>query len=155
VQAMVDRIVECIEQARELYHRLVLVICPSEDGKVAIIEEVRHCTGAPLLNVNLEISRLMLDLTERQRSLQLPRLLDELISDTEGDLVLLKNFELFFDVSLKMDPLRLIERISRNRTVVAFWNGAIEEGYLTYATPEHPEYRRYLIQNLLIVNATG
>jgi hypothetical protein len=32
------------------------------------------------------------------------------------------------------------------------WNGSVNGGYLTYAMPEHPEYRRYMIRDLIIVN---
>jgi hypothetical protein len=64
--------------------------------------------GAPLINVNLELSRRMLDLTERQRELRLPRLLMEIVNDAAGDVVLLDNIEILLDVSLKQDPLRLL-----------------------------------------------
>ncbi len=33
--------------------------------------------------------------------------------------------------------------LSRNQTVVAAWNGTIVDYSLTYAVPDHPEYRRY------------
>jgi len=33
--------------------------------------------------------------------------------------------------------------ISRNRTLVAAWNGSFENNYLIYAEPDHPESRRY------------
>jgi len=153
LQAIVDQIIEGIGQATELYHRLVLVLSPSDESKQEIIEDMGQRIGAPVVNLNLELSRMMLDLTERQRMLQLPRLLDEIASRTKGDLLMLKNFELLFDASLKQDPLRLLQRISRNKTVIAFWNGAVEKGYLTYASPEHPEYRRYPIRDLLIVDS--
>lgn len=151
-KAFADQIIEEIAQAGACYHRLVLVVVASGEAGLPVIEEVRRQTGAEILNVNLELSRLMLDLTEKQRILRLPRLLEEVTSSLEGEVLILKNFELLFDPSLKQDPLRLIQRISRNRTVVAFWNGAIEKGYLTYASPEHPEYRRYPIQDLLLVD---
>jgi hypothetical protein len=65
--------------------------------------------------------------------------------------VLIDNIEILFEVSLKQDPLRLLQQISRNRTVVATWNGTIAGGYLTYAATNHPEYRRYPAHDLLIV----
>jgi hypothetical protein len=41
----------------------------------------------------------------------------------QAGLVLLDNIELLFDVHLKQDPLRLLQGLSRNKTVVATWNG--------------------------------
>lgn len=54
---------------------------------------VRDRTGAPLINVNLELSRRMLKLTERQRTLRLPRLMREIIGSAEKGSVLLDNIE--------------------------------------------------------------
>ncbi|MCL4079017.1 BREX-3 system P-loop-containing protein BrxF [Coriobacteriia bacterium Es71-Z0120] len=50
--------------------------------------------------------------------------------------------------ALQQDPLRLLQGLPRNKTVVAAWNGTIVDGYLTYAGPSHPEYRRYPIRDL-------
>jgi hypothetical protein len=94
----------------------------------------------------------MLELTERQRSLNLPKLLKEIIDTTPGDILLLDNFEVLFAVELQQDPLRLLQGLSRNRTIVAAWNGTITNGHLTYATPEHPEYRRYPMRDFLVAH---
>ena len=94
-------------------------------------------------------------MTERQRSLQLQRLLEEIIFDHDEEIILLDNIEIIFDLSLHQDPLRLLQRISRNKTVVAAWNGTIDGDFLTYAAPAYIEYRRYPIRDLLIVTPEG
>ena len=145
-----DLVIEKLGSVADLYHRLVLIVAPSGSGKTAALQVVATRTGAPLLNLNLELSRRMLDLTERQRALQLPRVLEEVVGRDEP-LVLLDNIEILFDVTLKQDPLRLLQGVSRNRTVVAAWNGTLESDYLSYATPEHPEYRRCPRRELVVV----
>ncbi|MCL4514315.1 MAG: BREX-3 system P-loop-containing protein BrxF [Firmicutes bacterium] len=147
-----DLLTQRISQAAELYYRLILVVAPAGKGKTRLLKEVHKHTGAPLLNLNLELSRRMLDLTERRRVLQLPRLLSEIVDMSPSDVVLLDNTEILFDVMLKQDPLRLLQGISRNRIIVASWNGTIDNGYLTYAAPEHHEYRRYAVHDFLVVN---
>ncbi|GAB1487437.1 hypothetical protein MASR2M79_24950 [Aminivibrio sp.] len=97
----------------------------------------------------------MLDLTERQRALQLPRLLSAIVGASAADVILLDNVEVLFDVSLKQDPLRLLQGLSRNRTVVAPWSGTIDGEHMVYATPDHPEYRRYPLGDFLVVNPEG
>ena len=145
-----EKVVAQIGKAEELYHRLILLAAPSGFGKTAALQDVAAHTGAPLLNLNLELSRRMLDLTERQRALELPKVLEDVVGRDER-LVLLDNIEILFDVTLKQDPLRLLQGVSRNRTVVAAWNGTLENGYLSYATPEHPEYQRYPSRELVVV----
>jgi ABC-type uncharacterized transport system ATPase component len=141
-----------IGEARELYHRLILMVGSVGSGKTSALQEVSAATFAPLINVNLELSRRMLDLTERQRALQVPRLLGEILDETAGDVALLDNIEILFDVHLKQDPLRLLQGLSRNKTVVAAWNGSIVDDHVTYAVPNHPEYRRYPIRDFLVAS---
>jgi len=149
---LADPVVQCIHQAGELYHRLVMVVAPAGSGKTAALQDVHERTAAPLVNVNLELSRRMLDLTERRRALQLPRILSEIVGSAATEVVLLDNIEVLFDVSLKQDPLRLLQGLSRNRTVVAAWSGSIDGEHMVYATPDHPEYKRYPVRDFLVVN---
>ncbi|RJQ83727.1 MAG: BREX-3 system P-loop-containing protein BrxF [Desulfobacteraceae bacterium] len=151
-EPLADQVMSRINQAAELYHRLIIIAAPAGAGKTTALQDIHKRTGAPLINVNLELSRRMLELTGRQRALQLPRLLAEIVNASGGDTVLLDNIELLFDVSLKQDPLRLLQGLSRNKTLVAAWNGSVSGGYLTYAAPEHPEYRRYAISDLIIAS---
>ena len=137
-EPLADRVIRKIDLATELYYRLVILVAPAGSGKTAALQEVHECTGAPLVNVNLELSRRMLDLTERQRALQLPRLLAEIVGASNAGLpalqneavwqagvVLLDNIELLFDVSLKLNPLQLLQGLSRNTTLVVAWSGEI------------------------------
>jgi len=149
-EPLADQVVRKIKQAEKLYHRLMLVVAPAGAGKTTALQDVQARVGAPLVNVNLDLSRRMLDLTERQRALKLPQLLREVIKDTAGEVVLFDNIEILFDVSLKQDPLRLLQGLSRNKTVVAAWNGSIDGNHIIYAVPGHPEYRRYMVRDFLV-----
>ena len=149
-ESLAEQVLCKIGPISELYHRLMLVVAHAGSGKTRALQEVHQRISAPLINVNLELSRRMLDLTERQRALQLPRLLGEIVNETEGDVALLDNIEILFDVALKQDPLRLLQGLSRNQTIVVSWNGSIENDSLTYAVPGHPEYMRYSSRDLLI-----
>lgn len=151
-EPLADRVIKRIGQAAKVYHRLVMLVAPAGAGKTAALQDVHERTAAPLVNVNLELSRRMLDLTERQRALQLPRLLAEIVGASAADVVLLDNIEVLFDVSLKQDPLRLLQGLSRNKTVVAAWSGSIDGEHMVYATPDHPEYKRYPLRDFLVVN---
>ena len=150
--SLADQIMKKVGPAASLYNRLVLVVAPAGTGKTTALQDVRNRTGAPLVNVNIELSRRMLELTERQQALQLPRLLREIVSNGGNETILLDNIEVVFDISLQQDPLRLLQGLSRNKTVVAAWNGTIVDDYLTYAAPGHPEYRRYPMRDFLVVS---
>ncbi len=152
VDPLADQIMRKVKQAAGLYHRLVVVVARAGAGKTTALRDVRDRSGAPLVNVNLELSRRMLELTERQRALRLPRLLREIVGNVGEEMILLDNVEIIFDVGLKQDPLRLLQGLSRNKTVVVAWNGAVVEEFLTYASPAHAEYRRYPVRDFLVIS---
>ena len=241
-----ERVIQEIGEAGSLYHRLVLVVGAAGAGKTAALREVAKRIGAPLVNVNLELSRSMLDLTERQRPLQVRRLLEGIVAESgsagpfhadrlvagyrgappflgtlvprppssfprkresrcSGTLVsrpqvrrqdhhesmraghkrsqdihrpdstepghlrepvpqretvscgsgvvLLDNIEILFDAALRQHPLRLLQDLSRSRTVAAAWNGSVEGNHVRHAAAGHPEYRRYPLDGVRAVRA--
>ena len=154
-EPLYDQVMQQLEQAVGLYYRLILVVAPRGAGKTMALQEVAARTGALVMNVNLALSQRMLEHTERQRSLRVPRLLEEIAGQTDREIVVLDNLEILFDVALKLDPLRLLQGLARHRTVVAAWNGSIEGDYMTYAVPGHPEYRRYPVRDFLVARPEG
>ena len=144
---------EKIGHAENLYHRLVLVVGAEGAGKTAALRDLAEWTGAPFINVGVELSRRLLDLTGWQRPIRVAPLLERIAAEAEGDVILLDNIELLFDAALHQDPLRLLRTLSRSRTVVAAWNGSTEKGHILYAVSGHPEYRRCLVDGVLVVGA--
>lgn len=93
-----EEIIDKINQAHELYHRLALVVGPSGSRKTSLLQEVSKQTGFRYMNLNLELSRALLELTERQRILKLPLLVDEIIGKPDDKVVLVDNIEILFEI---------------------------------------------------------
>ena len=151
--ALVAEIARQVESAEHLYDRLVLLVGPPLSGKTRTLRELHSTRGWPLVNVNLALSERLLELKARQRALRTARIVDEVVHEAGIGVVLLDNIEMLFDPGLQQDPLRLLQSLSRNRTVVANWRGAMVGSILTYASPDHPEYRRYENPQALVVAA--
>lgn len=149
-----DKIIRSLKSAEGLYHRLVLLVGGAGTGKSNVLLEIAEEFGSSVINVNLALSGELLELTAKQRSLRLPGILDQ-ITDQAQSSVLLDNLEILFDKDLQQDPMRLLQSISRNRTVVASWNGIMNSGRLLYAETGHPEYRSYDSVDALIVGMDG
>lgn len=150
LEIIASQLTSQIELAGKLYYRLILVISDR-----TLIDDLRNITaklGINYINVNLELSRQLLELTQRQRSIKAQRLLEEIIGNTKEGVVFLDGIEILFDVSLKLDPLKCLQGLSRNRTVVAAWRGNFENNYLIYAEPNHPEYHCYLKADFLLID---
>lgn len=146
-----EQVIGEIDRVAARYHRLVLVAPPAAAS--AALRAVAASTGAPVININLQIARRLLDRSAQERRLAFPDVMDDVLGRHE--IVLLDHIEILFDAALKQDPLRLLQGASRTRTLVASWPGAVEDEFLRYAPPDHPEHRRYPRGDPPIVDLAG
>lgn len=149
-----DKIKQSLQAAEGLYHRLVLLVSETGSGKTGVLRAIAENLDTDVININLALSAELLELTAKQRALRLPGILAQLVDKTPSTVVL-DNLEILFDKELKQDPLRLLQGISRNRSVVASWNGKTTGGKLLYAETGHPEYRSYDLLDTLFVCMDG
>lgn len=146
------RLLERIPDAKGLYHRLVLAVGPARTGKTAALTELSTAQGWPRINVNLQLAERLLDLTQKQRAIRVAGLLDDIVKAALSGVVLLDNIEMLFAVELAQDPLRLLQGLSRNRTVVVSWPGSFDGQAITYAEPGHREFKKYSAPQAVIVS---
>ena len=72
---------EAIQRASGQYYRLVIVAGVPSSGKTVALQSIAHKAGCQVVNVNLELSKKMLELTRSQRSRQVEPLLKNVIAD--------------------------------------------------------------------------
>ena len=53
---------------------------------------------------------------------------------------ILNHIDILFDPVLAIQPISVLESISRQRKIVVIWPGEYREGKLFYAEPQHSEY---------------
>jgi hypothetical protein len=143
IESLVEQVRAHVEAARPLYHRLVMIVGRPGGGKTTVLLHLAERHGWPYLNVNLELTGRLLELTRRQRALRTPQILADIVNAAGTEVVLLDNIEALFSVALQQDPLRLLQGLSRQRTIVAAWPGRLVGRRLMYAEPGHPEARSY------------
>ena len=146
-----EQVLERLQDAENLYQKLVLVVGLPRSEDTQALEELAEDLECPLINLSLELSTRLLDLTEKQRSLQASTLLSEILEAAESGIVLIDRIELLFHPSLRLDPLTILQNLSRNVCLVVNWPGTLCAGSLTYASSTHPEFRRYPTAGLVIV----
>jgi len=141
--------------ATELYHRLILAVGPARSGKTEALASLASARGWPHMNVNLRLAERLLDLTQKQRAVRVAGLLDDIVKATSAEVVLLDNIEMLFAVELAQDPLRLLQGLSRHRVIIAAWPGMFDGRALTYAEPNHREFKKYLSPEVILVSTPG
>jgi len=148
-----DEILKALDSTEGSYQRLILLIGSQGTGKTSIMQEVSTALDVPLTNINLELSKKLMTISERKRPLEARTVLSDILQGMKGEIALLDNIELLFDRNLKLDPLRLLQTHSRNKTIVSTWNGVYEKNQLSYASPGHPEYRREDATDTIVIMA--
>lgn len=148
----VNQILQRIEETPEAYYKLVILVAPPKAKHTIDYEQMANQAQAKMINVNLALSQSMLSLTPRQRALKAATLLGTIVKNAPSNTVLLNNIHILFDPLLRQDPLRLLQNLSRHKTIIAVWEGQVQEQYLAYASPDHPEYRRYPTRDLVIIS---
>lgn len=134
------------------YYRLLLLVGPPRSGKTTALRRLAEERGCTLVNVNLRLSERLLEFTSQRRPHEVQRLLDEVVGKQRSGTLLLDNAEMLFNPALQLDPLRLLQLLSRNRSVVTSWAGSYDGERLTYAVPGHEEFKRYLTPDAVIVS---
>lgn len=99
--------------------------------------------NASYFNINLELSKRLLDVPNKKIPFKANGYLEDIISSSEKDIILLDRIEILFDPLISIDPLYFIESNSKHVTLVVNWPGEINSKILSYAEPGHPEYKSY------------
>jgi phosphoribosylpyrophosphate synthetase len=146
-----EKILRRLDEVHKLYNRLLVVVSPTT-GDLDSVRAVAKATGAPIVNVNLELSRQLLELNNRQRALQAHGLMRGILAQFPGEVLILDRMEILYTTQLEIDPLRMLQDLSRNRTIVAVWSGSVKGNHLTYARPGHPEFREYSLDGLRVID---
>lgn len=147
-----SQIQDVLPKTQDTYYKLILAVGPARSGKTAALTGLAAKHKWPRVNVNLCLSEKLIELTHRQRAVRVAGILDETVRSKNSNVVLLDNIEMLFAAELAQDPLKLLQSLSRNRTIVAAWPGNFDGSALTYAETGHPEARRYPTPQAVIVS---
>ena len=144
---------QLIASSKELYYRLVLIV-GDKDECSKVISEVAENYGRYPININFKLSEKLIQLNYKKRQIKLQHLMWDLVED-EKEIVFLTDTEILFDSTLQQDPLKVLQEISRNISVVAYWGGEINNTKLIYAIPNHSEYREYSLNDVVYITTEG
>ena len=142
---------ECLSRLDSAYYRVVLVVGPSGSGKTSLLRGLADAKGLPFVNLGVELSQRLLSLTRRQRKLQAADLVADILDEPSGAAVVVDDTEIIFEPSLKLNPLGLLQTVSRRRSLVWSCPGSLDGGHLVYANPGHPEYHRIPVGEFQVV----
>jgi hypothetical protein len=146
---LIDQLEKYIDAENAFNTNLVLLVGTSTAKINEIFEEI--CTKHKVLplNIGLLLSSALTVLSQKQRCLMAGEVLRNLLAEqADSSMVFIKNIEVLFDSSLKLDPLDLLKRNAKNHKLIAVWPGQILEERLVYADFGHGERKSYALDGI-------
>jgi len=91
-----QKITEYLESMEGLYYQLILVVGQSGTGKTNLLQSIAKKYHKRPINVNLTVSKEFMELTKKQRKLEVAKILEKIIEKEDG-IIFLDNIEILFD----------------------------------------------------------
>jgi hypothetical protein len=148
-----SQLLDQVRVAQNAYHRLVVIAGLSGSGKTRVLNQVAADLNLPVINLSLVLSQRLLGLTRRQRALKAQEIAIELIGEHLQFGVCLDNTEILFDSTLHLNPLLFLQDLSRNRLIIASWNGRFDAGELQFGYASHPDFFSQAVTGCPVVTA--
>jgi len=118
-----DKLIEAIEDVKNLDSKLILIIGKPGSGKSKIVAEYSENTGIPIV----DFSRILQRDTD-----DLKKTMEDFLKNYRFDVLLLDNKRAFYRAAGEVDLMDLLEDLAKDIAVVSTWNGFIEDGQLTH-----------------------
>jgi hypothetical protein len=146
---LIETIDQYISAEQAFNTNLALLVGTSAVHVDAVFEELCNKHEVEPLNIGILLSKALNVLTQKQRCLMAGEILQNTLSQhSDSSMVFIKNLEVLFDSSLKLDPLDLLKRNARSRKLIAIWPGQLQERHLVYAEFGHVERRSYSLDGI-------
>jgi len=147
---LIEKLEELINDVSALHSKLILLVGSDYSIKAAVLRRLAKSRNIEPLNIGVELGARLSVLPQRERGIQAPNVLSVLADQyAHSGILLVKNIELLFDRTLKLDPLDMLKRNAHSHCIVAIWPGDVRNDRLTYAEMGHPEYQDYSLEGLL------
>ena len=140
-----DVLKQQISEAAKREEKLVIFVGRPGSGKSRILRQLSHYS---YVNVSKELSEMLLPVPSEKRPEKLQGFLQEIIESREEEVLILDNIGILFFPEANLDPLRVLARLSKEKTLVAAWMGIYDGTTLTWSEPGLPDYRTFVMENL-------
>ncbi len=120
--------------------KLVILVGRPGSGKSRILRGLAHNN---YLDLSKELAKQLLPVPREKRPAQVPALLQELINSREEPVLIIDNIEILFLPEVDLEPLKMLAKLSRSKTLVVAWVGEYDGLQLSWSEPGRPGYKTY------------
>lgn len=99
------------------------------------------------INLGLVVSEQLCRLPKEQRKRMVADVVINAIKKTPSRNIVVENIDLLFSPEYSLDVIRTLQLAGKNKRLLVIWAGDYQDGVLTYAQPDCPDFHRYEIKN--------
>ena len=143
-----EKLKKSIASLHRRYYKQIYVVEYTNGNTVKRFSEENDI---PYLNLNIELSKLLLKESIKRRPYKVSDYLNQLINASSKDMICLDYYELLFEPALRVNPFALFKSISRNKMLLIAWRGNLNDHQFIHAEPGHPEYQKYSIADSVLI----
>lgn len=148
----IPQLLDTIRATSGAYYKLTILAGSARSGKTHLLKQLATQLDLPIINLSLLLSQRLLSLTRHQRELRAQDVATDVIDENYKAGICLDDTELLFDSTLELNPLVFLREITRNRLIVATWNGFVTGGELRFGQIGHPDYFSQTVNGFPVVS---
>lgn len=133
-----DLLTKEIATASQGDSKLILIIGKPGSGKSKLINEYSKDTGVPILNF---------DQIFKDDANDIENVMNDFLGNYDKDVLLIDNKRVLYAKDSTIDMLSFLKELAKKITVVATWNGTIEDNKLVHIRSKLPANLEYTIED--------
>lgn len=136
----VELVSEIQNELEKRDHSLIILV-GNQTEKTALIKKLEQLDSLNTVSLNYHLSKILSDISKNE----LPdpvELIEKLLLKSQTTIFFNYN-NILFDSSLQWNPLDIFKKLSRDRTIVVFWDGQLGNRSLKYAQTGHKEFSEF------------
>ncbi len=122
------------------------IIKKAQQGVFLLASKVNAPTETVAVNIGLLLSEKMFNAKTTGQIISITDVLEEIVSNKRGDLLLV-NTDILFSPAYRLDVIKLLLLLSRNRKFYLNWPGEISSTRLVYSEPDRFDFKEYNIKD--------
>ena len=143
------QLLEFTQQLTQKQYQNLTILPVNPENNTEIISKLeKGISNLKIIDLGKFLAKKILDGAE---ATEIEGILDDFIDNEKSEFFLITNSGILFDMSLKLEPLRLFKNLSAKwspKKLIVLWYGKRNNNQLTYARRWHSEYNEYIIPKI-------
>jgi hypothetical protein len=119
----------------------------SAENKTGLLKPIIYCCSVPDIEVqavslNQILAEKLVEFKPKRRTMQIEKCLSQVLAK-QADGVVIKDFDVLFNPDYKIDVLKVMINVCKNKPFSVIWPGKYDDGKLYYAEEGYIDYKMY------------